>query len=201
MTSSGNFPEGGDDEVLRPELRVDTKFRAPAFFDRARGGAWISIWVINFVGQADLLSLVQVWLEQFTDLSPDPGRQTPVARVLLGSAVTLVDPFAFLVGLLLIEPDEAIVYDDASEPINFILLQELAVFADGAELHIVHPEQAADFEMLIDVMPVQGRERITMAPIDIREVEDFSYLKPRQRVIGRAENERHLLGWNPIRSR
>ena len=36
-----------------------------------------------------------------------------------------------------------------------------------------------------------------MAPIDIREVEDFSYLKPRQRVIGRAENECHLLGWNP----
>jgi hypothetical protein len=64
----------------------------------------------------------------------------------------LVDPFAFLVGLLLIEPDEVTVYDNASEPINFILLQELAVFADGAELHIVHPEQAADFEMLIDVI-------------------------------------------------
>jgi len=36
-----------------------------------------------------------------------------------------------------------------------------------------------------------------MAPIDICEVEDFAYLKPRQRVIGRAENECHLLGWNP----
>src|SRR5262249_61758369 len=91
-------------------------------------------------------TLVQVRFEQFTDLSPDPGRQPPVARVVLGSAVTLVDPFAFLVGLLLIEPDEVTVKDKASEPINFILLQELAVFADRAELHTVNPEQDPDFE-------------------------------------------------------
>jgi hypothetical protein len=91
-----------------------------------------------------------------------------------------------LVGLLHIKPDEVTVYDNVSEPINLILLQELAVFADGAELHIVHPEQAADFEMLIDVMPVQGRKRITMAPIDICEVDDFAYLKLRQRFIARA---------------
>jgi hypothetical protein len=75
------------------------------------------------------------------------------------------------------------------------------VFADGAELHIVHPEQAADFEMLIDVMPVQGRERITMAPIDICEVKIFpissrgsvSSVEPRMNVT--------FSGGTPIRSR
>ena len=58
------------------------------------------------------------------------------------------------------------------------------------------PSRPPIFEMLIDVMPVHGRERIAMARVDICEVEDFPYLKPRQRVIGRAENERHLLRWN-----
>src|SRR5262249_57661211 len=83
-------------------------------------------------------TLVQVRLEQFTDLSPDPGRQPPVARVMLGSAVTLVDPFAFLVGLLLIEPGEVTVQDKTSEPTNFILLHEIAAFADRGELPIIH---------------------------------------------------------------
>ena len=75
------------------------------------------------------------------------------------------------------------------------------MLADGTELDVVHAKDAANFQILVDVVPVERREGIAVAPVNVGEVEDGAgshvRLQPGQRVVGSANQEGQLLVAGP----
>ena len=88
--------------------------------------------------------LEQIRLEPFGGRSSDSGLQPLVTRVFFGPAVSLIDPLSVLIHQLRIKPDEISLRDSTGQSVTSILLQELAMFANGAQLHVIHPDYAAD---------------------------------------------------------